>query len=601
MRILISFKLWILLLLVNICYLYLEFFFTPSVLGNLTNAENGELLNSSLVLPTESTYKCDKCHTSYQNSVEFLAHEERRADHVLRCDQCSGKFLSFCELRSHIRAEHGDESILRVQSKPAQPPGKKEKKHFCEECGKGFTRADKLKRHSIIHSPNRPCIPCICKDSHGCDRTFYRNDSMKRHALTHSEDKPYTCEDCGKSFSRPGYLTKHIGQTHKREFKYLCTLCDYGAREIKRLKIHIRTKHELDPDLLLATEASESSLVPSMAHTREAGPHMSAGSPSTTQSSTEMNLSSQDSSPHAHDSIPQHNEDMTLAQEETTSSHVVREEMTSPHQDVHVGMEYISCNEESFGISGGGYNSKAEEIAANGIDEVVPHNSDIESRILVQHTGEIDDGHLVSTAGQLTQSIEATTAVIEPLTNDLSPTQLTSAHNLDRHTQNMSPCRGEFHHNASDVNLEDRYDHSTNDISRSVESPRKSESSPVTRQSVISQELTEFRMLPDIQHAVRHTFNDRRSSDVFGEQSVRSRFPYGFTPQQFRPQYSMATDFTTMSHHTTSTLSQFPQHQSLFSNMHMQFQGGSENLSEYERKTPLNSRPLSSQTPYWRT
>lgn len=197
---------------------------------------------------------CERCKMRFLTSTEFFAHEERRADHVLRCEYCSGKFLSICELRFHQTDSHG----LVVNAAPETSPDSKRvgvarqpQNHVCPDCGKAFTRADKLRRHAIIHSPDRPCIPCKCRESHGCMLTFYRKDSMKRHALTHTLEKPFKCDVCDKTFSRQDYVSKHISHVHKRIFKHRCTLCDYGTRESKRLRIHIRSRHEIDPDTLL--------------------------------------------------------------------------------------------------------------------------------------------------------------------------------------------------------------------------------------------------------------------------------------------------------------------------------------------------------------
>ncbi len=546
-----------------------------------TDGQLNESMDSSVASQSEAGQECEKCHSRFQTSIEFLAHEERRADHVLRCENCSAKFLSFCELRSHITEEHGVQFLPQIDTKPPVETPKKQRKHFCQECGKGFTRPDKLKRHTIIHSPDRPCIPCVCKESHGCERTFYRNDSMKRHALTHTLDKPYTCEDCGKNFSRPDYLTKHIGHVHKRAFKHLCTLCDYGTREAKRLKIHIRSKHELDPDLFLSTDASESALGPSMANPGETTPAKTAESPFDQQSPGEIDPPTR--------------------------------QLTSPNEQMNHSVGQTNPGESDPTKSIPGEFSPREmntgemtpqDLTARDVD---PSPSDLDSRELVQHTGQLtpNSRQLAPNIGETTPSIDATnSAVIEPLTNDLSPPELHQhSMEIDRHSRNVSPRNDEIHQASREMDPGDRYQRSGIETPAILGSPRGSESpSPVTRQSVISQDLgvPELRLLPDFQDVPRHNFNDRRSADFLGEQSVRSRYPYAYPPQDMRPQYSMPADFTALSHQ--SGLTQFPPHQSVFSNVHMQFPGGAGHIPNYERKTPLNSRPVSSQSPFnWRT
>ena len=76
------------------------------------------------------------------------------------------------------------------------------KEHKCGECGREFARKDKLNRHVLIHSPNRPTFPCPFKTFTGCQKTFYRKDKLQRHIFAHSKEKPYKCETCQKFFAR---------------------------------------------------------------------------------------------------------------------------------------------------------------------------------------------------------------------------------------------------------------------------------------------------------------------------------------------------------------------------------------------------------------
>jgi hypothetical protein len=239
--------------------------------------------------------------------------------------------------------------------------------------------------------------------------------------------------------------------------------------------------------------------------------------------------------------------------------------------------------------------------------EIESNPSDLDPRELVPQTGQMtpNGGHLVPSTGETTPTIDVTnSAVIEPLTNDLSPPEMQHGMEMDRHSRDVSPRNDEIHQAAGDIDPGDRYQRSGIETPGALGSPQASESpSPVTRQSVISQDLgvPELRLLPEFQDVTRHNFNDRRSSDFIGDQSVRSRYPYAYPPQDMRPQYSMPADFTAFSSHQ-SGLTQFPPHQSVFSNVHMQFPGGAAHLPNYERKTPLNSRPVSSQSPFnWRT
>ncbi|KAI8910171.1 hypothetical protein EDD86DRAFT_189922 [Gorgonomyces haynaldii] len=76
-----------------------------------------------------------------------------------RCD-CGKEFESLKKLESHSRTH---------REKPDKP-------HVCEQCQRGFTRRQDLKRHSEIHF--RLFKPFACAK---CSTTFTRSDALQRH------------------------------------------------------------------------------------------------------------------------------------------------------------------------------------------------------------------------------------------------------------------------------------------------------------------------------------------------------------------------------------------------------------------------------------
>jgi KRAB domain-containing zinc finger protein len=71
-------------------------------------------------------------------------------------------------------------------SRKLEPPVQviREKRYRCTFCNKSFTSATALKRHSFVHTGNRPFICPVCTKS------FVRADRLKRHLQVHAKKDP---------------------------------------------------------------------------------------------------------------------------------------------------------------------------------------------------------------------------------------------------------------------------------------------------------------------------------------------------------------------------------------------------------------------------
>lgn len=50
-----------------------------------------------------------------------------------------------------------------------------------------------------------------------CDKTFTQVGNMRRHLQLHYGKKPWTCQFCGKMFSRKSHVQVHMLSLHKTE------------------------------------------------------------------------------------------------------------------------------------------------------------------------------------------------------------------------------------------------------------------------------------------------------------------------------------------------------------------------------------------------
>ncbi|XP_019773306.1 zinc finger protein 814 isoform X2 [Dendroctonus ponderosae] len=116
------------------------------------------------------------------------------------------------------------------------------KVHKCNICGKDFSRPNHLKRHMSSHSENKPFTCEICTKS------FVRKDHLLQHQKLHEQQEELPCDICGKSFGRADHLAKHKASKHgigeklmiMGDKKFYCDKCHKGFTTEKYRDVHMK-------------------------------------------------------------------------------------------------------------------------------------------------------------------------------------------------------------------------------------------------------------------------------------------------------------------------------------------------------------------------
>ncbi|XP_047039888.1 uncharacterized protein LOC124644508 [Helicoverpa zea] len=205
------------------------------------------------------TYPCNICNKNYKNKRTLQIHvDEVHFELNTRkfpCGHCDKVFKTKGTLRIHWNTVHlkinrtkceicgADVSKNNINSHMRRHIDVKPFKCSFKPCGKRFKDKSDLKRHCLIHYPDRQYACALCH------RRFARKTRLNKHVSRHLNGYDVQCDYCGDMFATKLRLSTHITRSHGPNSKiYICDTCDMVFHSRRSITSHLMYGHGAEHD-----------------------------------------------------------------------------------------------------------------------------------------------------------------------------------------------------------------------------------------------------------------------------------------------------------------------------------------------------------------
>lgn len=179
---------------------------------------------------SDKNFTCSRCTSTFKRSKDSLNHMMIDHIHELeefldKCMYCNKSFPNSYTLQKHLKSQCENKAkklscntcnvkfmwldSMAKHIEHDHPGTEKIKLYTCELCGKAFSRSEHLERHRKTHNPSEKKFECTV-----CQKKFNRKDNLRSHMKIHKDNRDdedkHLCIYCGRAFSNSSNLIVHM-------------------------------------------------------------------------------------------------------------------------------------------------------------------------------------------------------------------------------------------------------------------------------------------------------------------------------------------------------------------------------------------------------
>ncbi|XP_060530131.1 gastrula zinc finger protein XlCGF28.1-like [Cylas formicarius] len=190
--------------------------------------------------------KCLECNKVFLKRSAYSAHVKGHTR--VKCPICSAEITRY-NISKHVMLHNSGPSVCHlcgvelknIESLRGHLYYTHSKKRFsCEQCGRVFSKAYNYKIHIKKEHTGEKGFTCDT-----CGKGFFTQYTLNKHVkMTHLKLRPHICKYCKKGFSSRFALRTHERQ-HTNEAPYICDVCGEGFRQKVSMRAHRKSKHNI--------------------------------------------------------------------------------------------------------------------------------------------------------------------------------------------------------------------------------------------------------------------------------------------------------------------------------------------------------------------